>query len=135
MCVCTQVFNVRTAASLCELSGHTESINACVWNPLLGELYSGASDCRILVWTPDERARSARAAAGDAMEEDEPHDYDHPSGGRDGGRDGGRPPAGPASGGGASGLKGMLSRSGGGGASGGGKGLGASSKGDGKKRT
>ena len=58
--VCAQVFDVHTSKLLNELQmGHAESINAAVWNPLLGELYTGANDSQILVWAPGPRKKLA----------------------------------------------------------------------------
>ncbi|MEW5302760.1 MAG: hypothetical protein WDW36_005509 [Sanguina aurantia] len=46
-----QVLDAHTGVELSSLSqGHHESINCCVYNPLLQELYTGANDHQILVW-------------------------------------------------------------------------------------
>jgi len=55
-----QVFDVRTGGTIRVLrGGHFESINACYWNPVAGELYSGANDNNIVVWAPRWAGREA----------------------------------------------------------------------------
>lgn len=52
------MFDILTGKLVNELTqGHFESINCCVYNPNLSELYSGGNDSQILVWSvpkPDE---------------------------------------------------------------------------------
>lgn len=49
-----QVFEICSGSEIARLTGgHFESINACLWNPSQQELYTGAGDCAIVVWSPN----------------------------------------------------------------------------------
>lgn len=64
-CVPAQVLDTSSGAELASLSqGHHESINCCVYNPLLQELYTGANDHQILVWQVDGGRENAGSQAG-----------------------------------------------------------------------
>ncbi|KAI3438903.1 hypothetical protein D9Q98_001318 [Chlorella vulgaris] len=57
-----QVYDVGSGKLLRTLSGgHYGTINCCSWNATAQELYSGSSDCNIVVWAPArERVNSER---------------------------------------------------------------------------
>lgn len=47
------VYEVHTGTKLGTLLGHYNTVNCCCYNPFYHELYSGASDRNILVWSAD----------------------------------------------------------------------------------
>lgn len=54
-----QVFDVLTGQQVRELKqGHYEPVNACCYNPLMGELYTGGADGAILIWAAEAAARA-----------------------------------------------------------------------------
>ena len=61
-----QAYEVMTGHQPATLRGHMATINACCWNKRLGELYSGATDHNILVWSVPVRT--------DAVTDDAPPD-------------------------------------------------------------
>ena len=48
-----QVLDMHTGEQQKLLRGHMDTINACVFNPSLQELYSGADDASIVVWSEE----------------------------------------------------------------------------------
>ena len=58
-----QVLDMYTGEQRKLLRGHLDTINACVFNPALQELYTGADDASIIVWTKEQ------ACAPDDLEE------------------------------------------------------------------
>ena len=48
-----QVLDLYSGAQVKLLRGHLDTINACVFNPRLQELYTGADDASILVWAQE----------------------------------------------------------------------------------
>ena len=65
-----QVLDMYTGEQCKLLRGHLDTINACVFNPVLQELYTGADDASIIVWTQEESCApddlEGQAALGDA---------------------------------------------------------------------
>ncbi len=47
------------------LRGHLDTVNACVFNPVFQELYTGADDASIVVWS-QERKSAYEELEGDA---------------------------------------------------------------------
>ncbi len=48
--------------------GHYDVVNACCWNPLSQELYSGGGDCHVMLW---DAANVAAAVDQDNWSDDE----------------------------------------------------------------
>jgi DNA excision repair protein ERCC-8 len=60
-----QIFDTQGGRQIKVLSGgHFESVNACVWNSLTQELYSGGGDRAILTWAPSFLAKPSGALDG-----------------------------------------------------------------------
>ena len=58
-----QVFDVLSGRLLNQLQqGHTESINAVAYNPLLCQVYSAANDGTVVTWSPAEDVIPVEAA-------------------------------------------------------------------------
>jgi DNA excision repair protein ERCC-8 len=51
-----QIFDVQSGAMHGVLRGHFDSINACVFNPSSGELYTAAADGNVVVWSPPQES-------------------------------------------------------------------------------
>lgn len=47
-----QVFEVLTGKLVNTLRGHFETVNACIYHPVIQELYSGGNDEHIICWSP-----------------------------------------------------------------------------------
>jgi WD40 repeat protein len=47
-------FYVETGEKFTSYQGHYERVNCCVFNPQDQEMYSGATDYQILVWSPKQ---------------------------------------------------------------------------------
>ena len=50
--------NLLTGETIATLRGHYNQINCCEYHPLYQELYSGANDRNILIWTADSESDS-----------------------------------------------------------------------------
>lgn len=48
--IASQVFDLSTGQLLDTLRAHMDTINCCIFNPSMHELYSGSNDGNILVW-------------------------------------------------------------------------------------
>ena len=46
-----QMLQIGTGEKIGTLRGHMDTVHACVFNPVLQELYSGGNDCQVLAWT------------------------------------------------------------------------------------
>ena len=48
------LFGLPRSGTQCKLlRGHLDTINACTFNPRLQELYTGADDASVLVWSQE----------------------------------------------------------------------------------
>lgn len=53
------VFDTQSGMKVNTLLGHYNSVNCCTFHPFRNELYSGANDRNLLIWTPDSEQTRA----------------------------------------------------------------------------
>ena len=49
------MYNVLEGSLKSTYKGHFESVNCCMYNPVLNEVYTGSKDRNILIWTPEKQ--------------------------------------------------------------------------------
>jgi DNA excision repair protein ERCC-8 len=49
------MYNVQAGSLRATYKGHFEAVNCCVYSPGLSEVYSGAKDRNVLIWTPEKQ--------------------------------------------------------------------------------
>ena len=49
---CSQVLSLRSGQQMRTLRGHLETANACAWNAVAQECYTGGNDSQVLAWAP-----------------------------------------------------------------------------------
>ena len=53
----TLMFDLFGGALKASFKGHFETVNCCMYNPTIGELYTGAKDRNAFIWSPDLSVR------------------------------------------------------------------------------
>ena len=59
------MYNVQEGSLKRVFKGHFEAVNCCVYSSGLSEVYSGAKDRNVLIWTPEKQVSSVEKGLGD----------------------------------------------------------------------